>query len=76
MLRFKVEPMKLLKERGFSSVRLRREKTFGEATMQKMRHKEITSMNEFDKLCSLLDAQPGDLIEYVKTDPEEGGPVE
>lgn len=76
MLRFKVEPMRLLKDRGYPAIKLRRDKVFGEATMQKMRHKKITSMNEFAKLCSLLDAQPGDLIEYVPDQPEAGDSVE
>ena len=65
MLRFKVEIMEMLKDAGYSSQRLRREKIFGGATMQKMRHRKIVSMNELARICALLDAQPGDLIEYV-----------
>lgn len=74
MLRFKVDPMILLKDKGFSSHKLRVEKVFGEATMTKMRHRCIVSMNEFERLCSLLDAQPGELIEYVP-DSTEATPV-
>lgn len=65
MLRFKVDPMVLLKEKGYTSHKLRLDKVFGEATMTKMRHRRIVSMNEFERLCSLLDEQPGNLIEYV-----------
>lgn len=66
MIRFKVDVMVMLKEKGLSANRLRLEKVFGGATMQKMRHRKIVSMNEFDRLCGLLGVQPGELIEYVE----------
>ena len=65
MLRFKVDVLVILKEKGISANRLRLEKVFGGATIQKIRHRQIVSMNEFDRLCGLLKCQPGDLIEYV-----------
>ena len=76
MLRFKVDPMVMLKAKGLNSHRLRVEKIFGEATMTKMRHRRIVSMNEFERLCGLLGVQPGDLIEYVEEIPGEGDPGE
>ena len=72
MLRFKVDPLVMLKEKGLSSTKLRKQAIFGSATMQKMRHRRICSMNEFDRLCGLLGVQPGDLIEYVEEVPEDG----
>ena len=66
MIRFKVDVMIMLKQKGLSANRLRLEKVFGSATMQKMRHRKIVSMNEFDRLCGLLGIQPGDLIEWVE----------
>lgn len=68
MLRFKVNPMQLLKDAGFSSTKLRNEKVFGSATMQKMRNREMVSAHELDVLCGLLHAQPGDLIEWTQAE--------
>lgn len=76
MLRFKVDPLVMLKEKGLNSNRLRKDAIFGGATIQKLRHRKICSMNEFERLCGLLGVQPGDLIEYVEEVPEEGGPGE
>lgn len=65
MLKFKVNPMQLLKEKGFTGKMLLEQKYFGNATQQKMRHLEMVSAHELDVLCGLLDRQPGDLLEYV-----------
>ena len=67
MLQFKVDVLPMLKAIGYPSTRLRSEAIFGGATINKMRHRQIISMNELARLCALLDCQPGDLIEYVKT---------
>ena len=68
MLRFKLNPLELLKAKGITQVQLRKDATFGQATMQKMRHRQICSMNELDRLCGLTEAQPGDLVEWVQDD--------
>ena len=65
MFRFKVDVMAMLKAAGYSSTRLRREGILGEATMTKIRHREIVSMNELHRICKILECQPGDLIEFV-----------
>ena len=68
MIRIKhgVNILDMLKQAGHTSYTIRREKLFGEATMQKFRDGGLPSWNELDKLCDLLDCQPWDLIEYVK----------
>ena len=57
--------MNELKEKGYTSYRLRKEKIFGEATMTKFRRNGQLNINDLDILCRLLDCQPGDLLEYV-----------
>lgn len=69
MLRFKINPMPILKEKGYATTRLRAEKLFGNATMQKMRNLQMVSANELALLCKLTGMQPGELIEFVP-DPE------
>lgn len=66
MLRWKVDILVALREKGYIPRRMRAEKLFGEATIQKMRHGRLVSWAEFDRLCKLLGVQPGDLLEYVE----------
>ena len=65
-IRWRVEPLKLLKENGYTTYRIRKEKLFAESTVQKMRHKIPITMPELDTLCELTGKQPGKLIEWVK----------
>ncbi len=62
---YKFNILAALKEKGYNSVRLRSEKVFGESTMQKFRTGEMISVDNIERLCKLLDCQPGDIIEYV-----------
>lgn len=64
-IRLKINPLPLLKEKGYTTTRLFKEGQFGNATIQKFRDHGKISMNELQKLCALLDCQPGDLLEYV-----------
>lgn len=66
MIRYKIDIMESLKEKGYSSYKLRKDKIFGEATIQKFRNKEYINFDNLEKLCFLLDCQPSDIIEYVK----------
>lgn len=66
MLRWKVNVLEALRANGYIPHKMRVERLFGEATIQKMRHQKLVSWAEFDRLCRLLDAQPGDLLEYVE----------
>ncbi|MGN0983068.1 MAG: helix-turn-helix domain-containing protein [Candidatus Limivicinus sp.] len=60
--------MAALKEKGYSSYKLRKEKLLGEATMTDIRKGQIVSLENLTRLCKLLECQPGDILEYV---PEE-----
>ena len=69
-IRYKGDIMKALKERGYSSTYLRRNGIFGEKIMSDFRHNEIFPHNALERLCKLLDCQPGDVLEYVKDEPD------
>ena len=68
MIRYKIDIMESLKEKGYSSYKLRKDKIFGEATIQKFRKQEYINFENLEKLCFLLECQPSDIIEYVKKD--------
>ena len=55
----------LLKEKGYSSTRIREEKKIGQSYLQQIRHGELVSWKTIDTLCKLLDCQPGDIVEYI-----------
>lgn len=67
-VQYKIDVIAALKTAGYTSTRIRKEKLIGEATMQRLRHKQSVSYEVLAKLCELLGCQPGDILEYV---PEE-----
>lgn len=71
MLHYKVDILAALKEKGYSSYRMRKEKIFGERVIQQLRDNEPFSWEVLSRLCLLLDCQPGDLLESVAGDPGE-----
>lgn len=71
MLLWKIDIMSALREAGYIPHRMRVQKLFGEATIQRMRHQQLVSWAEFDRLCRILGKQPGDMLEYVPDDPPE-----
>ena len=64
-LRYKINVMAALKDRGYSSTRIREEKLIGQSYMQQLRHGDLVSWKTIDTLCKLLDCQPGDIVEYI-----------
>lgn len=63
-IQYKVDILSKLKSKGYSTYRLRKEKIFGEATIQKIRKGELVSFDNVSTICKLLECQPGDIIEY------------
>ena len=73
-LRYKVDILGLLKERGYNTNRIRTEGLLSQSTLQKFRNGQGVSWENLETLCTLLDCQPGDLVEYVKeADVQEKG---
>ena len=65
-IRYKVDVMAALKEAGYNTTRIRRDKIMGESMLQKLRSGQMVSWATLETICGLLDCQPGDLIEYVR----------
>ena len=64
-IRYKVDVLAELKKKGYSSTRIREEKLIGQSYLQQLRREELVSWKSLDTICSLLECQPGDLIEFV-----------
>ena len=65
-LKYKINIMDALKGKGYSSYQLRKNNVLSQSTMQKLRNGEGVSWDNLERLCALLDCQPGDIMEYVK----------
>lgn len=65
-IRYKVDILAELKKKGYSSTRIREEKLIGQSYLQQLRRGEPVSWKMLGTICSLLECQPGDLIEYVE----------
>jgi len=65
-MKYKIDIIAALKEAGYNTSRIRKEKIMGEAMLQKIRSGQMVSWAILETICNLLDCQPGDLIEYVK----------
>lgn len=62
---WKIDVIYALKEKGYNTNRIRKEKIMGESMLQKLRCGQMVSWSTLDTICSLLEVQPGDLIEYI-----------
>lgn len=65
MIKYKIDVLEALKSRGYSTYKIRNDKILNEATVQKLRSNKYINMENLDKLCILLDCQPGDLLEFI-----------
>ena len=65
-LKYKINVLDALKEKGYSSYTLRREKLLSESTIQKLREGEGVAWDNLDTLCRLLECDISDLLEYQK----------
>lgn len=71
MINYKCDILGSLKKIGYSTYKLRKEKIFGEATIQKFRNNEEINFKNLNKICTLLNCQPGDILEYVPDEQAE-----
>ena len=56
----------LLKERGFTSYRIRQENVMGQATLTGLKKGTAgLSSKTIENLCRALQCQPGDIMEYI-----------
>ena len=71
-IHYKKNVLQALKDAGYNTSKIRKEKIMGEAMLQKLRQGQMVSWATLETVCDLLDCQPGDLLEYVRA-PEASG---
>lgn len=63
---YKINVLQALRESGYNTTKLRKEKILAESTIQKLRENKPISWSNIEQICSLLNCQPGDILEYKK----------
>ena len=67
-VKYKIDVLKALKEAGYSTYRIQKEKILSQRTLQNIREEKSISHEVLGRLCELLNCQPGDILEYIKED--------
>ena len=71
MFSYKIDVLKALSERGYTSARMRKEKIMSEATMQNLRKGKGITTDTINTICIILRCQPSDILEIEPTDEEK-----
>lgn len=71
MIKYKIDIIQALKNKGYSTYKIRKEKIFNESQLQQIRDNKLLTQDALNKVCTLLDCQPGDILEYIPDTPNE-----
>ena len=63
---YKIDILAALKDAGYNTNRLRKEKLLSEGVIQSLREGKYVALQNIDKICRLLKCQPADLLEWVE----------
>lgn len=70
MLYYKINVLSALKERGYTTYKLRKDKLLGERVIQQLRDGSPVSWEVISRLCDLLSCDVGDILTHT---PSGGG---
>ena len=62
---YKIDVLAAIKEKGYNTTVLRKEKLLSEGVIQSLREGKPISWKNIETVCNLLDCQPGDFMEYI-----------
>ena len=72
MIRYKIDILSALKEAGYNTYRLQKDKLLSSTIVQKLRSGDATlTIESLNTICDLLRCQPGDLLEWFPAEDEE-----
>lgn len=66
-LKYKTNILMALKEKGYNTNRLRKDHLLSEGAIQSLREEKPISWANIEKLCQLLQCQPGDILEFMES---------
>lgn len=67
-----VDMLELLKKCGFTTYELRKQKIFGERTIQHLRENKLPSWEVLNFICDNTLYEPWEIIEYVRENEDSG----
>ena len=70
-IQYKFNILTELKKAGYSSYKLQKENILGQQTIQKIRQGIVVYGTTLEKLCELLNCQPGDILEYIPDEQDD-----
>lgn len=65
-IRYKIDVIAALKDAGYNTNKIRKEKLLSESVLQYLRSGKKVSLDAIEKICKLLHCQPGDILEYIE----------
>lgn len=69
MIKYKIDIIKELKNKGVNTTVAKASGVFGQATMKKFKEGDTNiSLDNINRLCCILGLQPGDIIGYSETE--------
>lgn len=72
MIRYKIDILEALKNKGYTTTRIRKEKILSEATLTNIRKGGAINTTTLNTICEILKKQPGQIIEWTPdTEPEQ-----
>ena len=70
MIKYKIDIIHALKSIGYSTYKIRKEKIFTEGQLQQIRDNKLLTQDALNKVCTLLNVQPGDILEFIPDEPD------
>lgn len=73
MIRFKIDIIEALKNKGYTTTKIRKEKIIPEGTLTRIRKNDgaPVSTATINVICSILKKQPGQILEWVPDSEQE-----
>ena len=62
---YKINILEELKSKGYHAGRLRRDQLLSESSIQFLRQGKMINIVSLERICAMLEKQPGDIIEYI-----------
>ena len=71
MIRYKIDIMKELNEKGYNYTRIKKEKLLSAQTLENVKQGKSITLDTLNKICLMTKLQVEDIIEVIATDEEK-----
>lgn len=71
MIRYKMNIIEELQNRGYTAGKIQKEKLLPGQTVQNIKAGKSITLDTLNKICIMLKKQPGDILEVIPTDEEK-----